>query len=145
LIRQYGNSPCHITGTSKIYNNEHMSISPILDVDFKDLNYKAAKLKQLIRNYYNEESTELAIESLYKKVKKGNKGSVGISCHGQHKKGTEQGFCLQSYVLTNNGPTTSLTIFYRTTELVKKFYADMCFFNHFILPKFKESLELNPL
>lgn len=146
LIQYYADELHPISGTSKVYYNQHFRLSPLDDSLSLDLmGYRDAKIKQLHRNYYNPGSNEKAITDYYKKVSKGNLGSVGVSCHGKEKKGTEQGFCLLGYTLVNKGENTSLSICYRTTELVKKFYADLCFFQSFFIPQFKEALAKSPI
>lgn len=106
-----------------------------------------AKMNQLKRNYYNDESMEKGAKDIRHWVGGRKYGSVGVSMHGKHKgKQTKQGFCIQSLTVSYF-PHTGLEIdvFYRTTEVVKKFLADLIYFRDVVMPTFKDSLRVAPL
>jgi hypothetical protein len=100
------------------------------------------KINQLNHHYRNQESIDRAVEDFTARIDKGTYGSVGVSMHGEQKKGyTKQGFCIQALTLTlvpqaRGVRTTEVDIFYRTTEVVKKFGADLVFLRDEIFPEF---------
>lgn len=107
------------------------------------------KINQLNYHYRNQESIDRAVEDYSDRIDKGTYGSVGVSMHGEQKKGyTKQGFCIQALTLTlvpqaRGIRTTEVDVFYRTTEVVKKFGADLVFLRDEILPEFQ--LDAAPL
>jgi len=110
-----------------------------------DLGYslKGSKMKQLKRDYYNPESVEQAKMAINLRTSNEQEvTSVGISTiYG--KKRNVQGHCIRSIVLNYfgrkvspfNQSKVSIDIFYRTTELLRKFGADLIFLREFLLPE----------
>jgi len=118
---------------------------------FADLGYSGtgkSKVNQLKRNYYNEHSVKEA-----RKVIAGRGSqvvtSVGISTLGQAKKKSSQGFCLRSVAINHFAARVTpekkelltVDIHYRTTEMLRKFGADLIFLHEFLIP---EILKENP-
>ena len=101
------------------------------------------KISQLNHHYRNQKSIDRAVEDFTARIDKRTYGSVGVSMHGEQKKGyTKQGFCIQALTLTlvpqaRGILTTEVDVFYRTTEVVKKFGADLVFLRDEILPEFQ--------
>lgn len=139
------------SGSRKILRGITWSV-PILDnsVDLSHMGYSVEsgmKIAQLKRYYLNQESVDSAIPDYLTRVKKKSYGSVGVTTHGA-KKGhaTQQGQCIQAFTMTNIPKTgTEIDIFYRTTEIMKKFGADLVFFRDEILPQFNECFEYAPI
>lgn len=112
----------------------------------EDFGYTKAKMKHLERLYFHEESVEKAIELWDARRKKGKYGSVGFTCYNHFvkvdpnkisKRASVMGPCLQSVILTHTPKReTRITVFYRTTEIFKKFPADLVFLRDFVLPRF---------
>lgn len=105
------------------------------------------KLNALRRYYWNAESINKAIADYPEWVNKRKYGSVGITTHGQQKGGfTKQGFCIQSIVFSYYPKFgTHVDVYYRTTEVVKKFLADLVFLREMLVPKFEPYFDKAPL
>lgn len=108
-------------------------------LDYHDLNYGPAKAKQLERNYWNEDEAQRVRAIL---DKRGHQAftSVAMSLRGQGKEARSMGWCMLSLVITRiPRQLESVEIQYRSTELVRKFGADLCF-----LPWVFSQLDLRP-
>lgn len=116
----------------------------IPDLNVNMLGYTARKIAMLSDYYYVEESVKVALEQLEERRSKGTYGSVGVTCYGHFakKERTNQGPCMQSIVFTQINPkTTHVDIFWRSTEVFKKFAADLLWLNSIMLPQFNLPLE----
>jgi hypothetical protein len=100
----------------------------------------------LMKNYYHKESIDVAVELWERRKKQRKYGSVGFTCYAHFIKGDPEkkskrasvmGPCIQSVTLTY-GPkhTTTVDVFYRTTEWFKKFPADLVFLRDDLLSEF---------
>lgn len=138
-----------IAGSRKIICNRQWKIGKLDDsLCLKDLGYKneTTKLKQLRFYYWNEESMDRGVSEYRRLVKKGKYGSIGITTHGNYKENfTQQGFCIQSIVFTYLIDRSVIDIFYRTTEIIKKFGADLVYLRRSVLSEFREHFEEAPL
>ena len=108
-------------------------------IDLANLGFSpASKMKQLKRNYFNPEAAEV-----FRKKRQGRRGqsytSLTFYPHGETKVSRSMGFCMNAIVLTEFNHHQSVTVQYRTTELLSKFHADM----HF-LPWVFDQLEIVP-
>lgn len=97
------------------------------------------KTDQLLRNYFNQEAAEAVREKLHERMKSRRAHtSVALSMHGKAKDSRSQGHCIQTMVFTHavrrKEEILEVDIFYRSTEVVKKFLADLNF-----LPKVIEA------
>jgi hypothetical protein len=103
-------------------------------------------MKQLERGYLHRESWEMAQTLWARRVAQGKYGSVGFSCYNhllksdpnkKSKRASVMGPCIQSVVLTlvKKG-VYEVDVFYRTTELLKKFPADLIFLRDVLLKPF---------
>ena len=101
------------------------------DLSFIDKVYpgKEAKKSYLINAYFNQESLDRAKERLKEK----KTTSVNISLINKEKTNTKQDHCMVSMVLFKNNKKYKATIFYRTTELCRKFLFDLKFLREEIL------------
>jgi len=105
-------------------------------VRLKDGGYTTNKMKLLHRQYFHEESRNVALGLWDKRVRMAKYGSVGFTTYAHFIKGSLHeaqrgsvfGPCIQSVVVTlvdkNN---TAVDVFYRSTEFCKKFPADIVF------------------
>lgn len=150
------------SGARKILQNVHFSLKPRDDLTLKDCGFTKSKLRMLERNYLVQESIDAALELWKGRVARGKYGSVGFTTYGHYVKGgghrshyaeihkkrkegddykpsrsSVMGPCIQSLTLTlsNKGEVT-VDAFYRTTELFKKFPADLVFIQDILLPPF---------
>ncbi len=117
-------------------------------IEMADAGYTKSKMTMLTKNYYHEESVAVAIELWNKRLGQRKYGSVSFTCFAHFVKGgsidakrskraSVFGPCIQSVSLTYmNDHTTHVDVFYRTTELFKKFPADLVFFRDVLLSKF---------
>jgi len=100
----------------------------------------------LRKQYFHQESIDIAIMLWNKRLKQGSYGSVGFTTYNHFIKsdpnkksprGSIMGPCIQAVTLTllDNG-NTGVDVFYRTTEIYKKFPADLVFIRDELLPLF---------
>jgi hypothetical protein len=113
-----------------------------------DAGYTKSKMTMLIKNYLHKESRDVAIDLWNKRLGQRKYGSVSFTCFAHFVKGGSVdakrskrasvfGPCIQSVSLTYlNNHTTAVDVFYRTTELFKKFPADLVFFREILLEGF---------
>lgn len=140
--------PAHFySGCRKILRGIAFTIAPSNDLTMADSGFTKSKTSMLIRNYLNEPARQAGLELWKKRLGQGTYGSVGFSTYnhfkkgnvdGSSKRGSVMGPCIQSVVLTlmkNN--RVEIDVFYRTTELFKKFPADLVFLRDVLLPPFK--------
>lgn len=114
-----------------------------------DAGYTGAKLSHLKRLYVHQESIDAALMLWKLRRSKTSYGSVGFTCYNhfvkndavkKSKRASVMGPCLQSVVITQvkggkNGKYF-IDVFYRTTELLKKFPADLVFIRDVLLGDF---------
>lgn len=122
-----------------VYGPLTFTRSALPEVDLEALGYlPRAKTAQLTRNYFNAE----AAEQFRKKVKN-RRGksftSLTYRPHGAQKRGDSMGYCINAIVLTEFNSQQTVTIQYRTTEILQKFHADLTFF-----PWLFEQLDVAP-
>jgi hypothetical protein len=130
----------YANGNRKIYRPASLVFSQLDDsISLETGAYTKAKMSQLVRNYLHQESIEVAQGLWNKRKTQKGYGSVSFTCFNHFVKGgsidaprarmaSVFGPCLQSVVLTKpEKPETHVDVFYRTTELFKKFPADIVF------------------
>lgn len=155
------------SGARKIIRNVHFTIRhPSDDLALADCGFTKSKQTMLVKNYLNEESRNAALKLWRRRVDQGKYGSIGFSTYNHLVKGgghrslfvemhakkkalsegkeykigraSVMGPCIQSVVLTLlNDKRPAVDVFYRTTELFKKFPADLIFIRDVLLPPFK--------
>lgn len=133
------------------------------DLEMADCGFTKSKMTMLVRNYLNEESHQAAIKLWEGRLQRDKYGSVGFSTYnhlikghgsveakktstGKVNRASVMGPCIQSVTLTLlNDRSTAIDIFYRTTELFKKFPADLVFIHDVLLKPFpiKKLREVN--
>lgn len=128
-----------------IYDIKHDKMQNLV---MADCGFTKSKTSMLMRNYYVPESIAAAQDLWKLRLDKEKYGSVGFSCYGHYVKGgsidqkrskraSVMGPCLQSVTLTlTKKGKTSVDVFYRTTELFKKFPADLVFLRDQLLSQF---------
>lgn len=164
-------SEAHLySGCRKILRSQSLTLlgSQVLpDLKMSDAGYTSSKTKSLIRGYINDEARSVAADMWAARVKKGKYGSVGFHCYNHLVKGTSlnaseflkkkaagdavsskrasvMGPCIQATSLTLiDKKTYAVDFFYRTTELFKKFPADMVFVRDVLLEPFDHGLTLD--
>lgn len=137
------------SGARKIIRNRSFTFKRIKDdLRLEDAGYTKSKMTMLKKNYYHEESIEVAKELWTKRCNQRKYGSVSFTCFAHFVKGGSVdakrskrasvfGPCIQSVCLTYmDNHTTQVDVFYRTTELFKKFPADLVFLRDVLLAEF---------
>lgn len=143
--------------TADFYSGARKILSPVTltykgdpflakyNLTIRDSGFTQSKMSMLKKNYYLEESI-IAAKKLWKeRVARDKYGSVGFSCYAHYVKGdvgghtprgSKFGPCIQAVTLTYNKRKTTVDVFYRTTELFKKFPADLVFLRDVLLAEF---------
>lgn len=137
------------SGARKIIRNRSYTFKNIRDdLQLADAGYTKSKMTMLTKNYLHEESRNVALELWDKRLGQRKYGSVSFTCFAHFVKGGSVdakrskrasvfGPCIQSVSLTYlNDHTCAIDVFYRTTELFKKFPADLVFIRDVLLRGF---------
>lgn len=138
------------SGCRKILTGRSFTFKRIRnDLHMEDAGYTKSKMTMLTKNYLHEESKAVAIELWKKRLGQRKYGSVSFTCFAHFVKGgsidakrskraSVFGPCLQSVVITymERTHTAEATVFYRTTELLKKYPADLVFIRDVLLDGF---------
>lgn len=123
---------------------------PQLDdsLTLRDAGYTKSKLTMLTKHYLHEESRDVARQLWDLRKAKGKYGSVGFTCYAHFVKGgtidakrskraSVFGPCIQAVTITLlNKKSYTVDVFYRTTELFKKFPADLILLRDVLLAPF---------
>lgn len=135
------------SGARKIIRARNYSFDNLGDeLKIEDCGFTRSKMTMLHRLYRHEESIEVAKRLWEGRIKRDKYGSVGFTTYNHFvktdegkgsKRASVMGPCIQSVTLTLlNGRTTAVDCFYRTTELFKKFPADLVFLRDDLLAGF---------
>ena len=145
------------SGCRKIIQCVQLDFNDLWDIEdpliLEDAGYTKSKLSHLVRGYLHEESIEKAIMLWNLRRKKTSYGSVGFTTYNhflkndavkKSKRASVMGPCIQAITITqikgNNSKGTGgkyrIDAFYRTTELLKKFPADLVFIRDVLLKDF---------
>lgn len=98
-----------------------------------------SKMNQLKRNYLNVEELELARDSLIDRMSK-SQSCITARFGNQKKDSRSQGFCMQTITLNYmekpepGHPKFVVELYYRSTEVGQKFFADLMFLDEVVLP-----------
>lgn len=128
-------------GARKIVRSLVWSPATYPEVDLQHLGYKKpeTKLKALDRMYFNPVEAERVTALLHKRRDQAF-SAVAMSMRAGAKDSRSMGWCLESIVFSVTDPgDVRATVMYRSTELIKKFAADLAW-----LPRVFERLEVQP-
>lgn len=140
------------SGARKILRARQLDYTSLSDkLRIEDAGYTKSKLTLLRKLYLHEESRNVALDLWDRRLDQGKYGSVGFTTYNhfikndpdkKSKRASVMGPCIQSVTLTllNNGKT-AIDVFYRTTELFKKYPADLVFLRDVLLDGFEFELE----
>jgi hypothetical protein len=147
------------SGCRKILRDIHLSFNLDDSLQLSDAGYTSNKLRMLEKHYLHEESRAIAVKLWEKRCAQEKYGSVGFTTFAHFVKGgsidakrskraSVFGPCIQSITLTwVNYEKVSIDVFYRTSELFKKFPADLVLIRDILLKPFDFShakeIELN--
>ena len=137
---------CFYISGKKISHNITVQVSlkeltqseDIINIDM--LGFSKKKITMLTDYYYNKESVDVALSQLKHRREKGTYGSTGVTGynHFAKKERPQHGPCIQSVIFTHlPRGTINVDIFYRTTEVFKKFAADLIWLKTVLLPPFE--------
>lgn len=106
-----------------------------IKIPFSKMAFKneTSKMAQLSRIYYNEPMILAANQKLRDRAKSPFT-SVGIPMQAGVKDSRSMGHCIQSVVISVHRREIRVHVFYRTTEVVQKFLADLKFLHEKVLP-----------
>lgn len=137
------------SGVRKIVDNTHFEV-PGVDffavpgVTFEDLSFtERGKMGQLMRNYFDPLEWDKAVIKVRERKGKPHT-SVAIRLTAAGKDSRSQGFCMQSLVLSMTKDCNTIDVFYRSTEVIQKFCADLLFFNRVIPERLLLPLGMSP-
>lgn len=141
------------SGCRKIIRNHMVTFDDLWEDEdpliLEDAGYTKSKMSHLVRLYHHEESIEKAVELWKLRRSKTSYGSVGFTCYNhlvkndaekKSKRASVMGPCIQAVTITQvkggkNGQYY-IDAFYRTTEILKKFPADLVFIRDVLLKDF---------
>jgi len=152
--QEYARRPAMFySGNRKILRHQRITFEDQTpDISLRMIGFTKNKMSQLRRNYLHEESRDAAVQLWKGRLEKDKYGSVGFHCFRHYVKGRSlnagelnvapvskrasvMGPCIQAISLTlGNDGKTHVDAFYRTTELFKKFPADLIFFPELLEP-----------
>lgn len=141
------------SGCRKIITNKSLTFHDLWDSEdpllLEDAGYTKAKLAHLVRLYAHEESIDMALKLWKLRRSKTSYGSVSFTCYNhllkndierKSKRASVMGPCIQAVSITQvkGGKKGQYFIdaFYRTTEILKKFPADLVFIRDVLLKDF---------
>lgn len=141
-------------GGRKIIQAQRLNFTSLDDtLQLSHAGYTKHKMSHLRRGYFHEESHSVAMSLWERRLGKRKYGSVGFTTYNHFIKNdpnkksiraSVMGPCIQSVCLTlNPSGSTNVDVFYRTTEIFKKFPADLIFLRDELLQGFRiDSLEM---
>jgi hypothetical protein len=136
------------SGARKILRGRMLSFYKMDNsLQLEDAGYTTNKMRSLERGYLHEESRNVAIDLWERRRSQDKYGSVGFTTYNhfikndpnkKSKRASVQGPCIQSLVFTYlDKKTYAIDCFYRSTEIFKKYPADLVFIRDVLLPGFK--------
>lgn len=135
------------SGARKILRGRRFRLTDLdHDLTLADAGYTKSKLTLLKKLYLHEESRNVALQLWDRRLGQGKYGSVGFTTYNhlikndpnkKSKRASVMGPCIQSVCLTlTDKGQTEIDVFYRTTELFKKFPADLVLLRDVLLNEF---------
>lgn len=133
------------SGCRKILRERRMVFTQLDDsLQLADCGFTSHKMRYLMRAYMHEESLRVAVDLWGRRRIQDKYGSVGVTCYNHFiksektsKRASVMGPCIQSFTVTYlDKRTYAVDVFYRTTELLKKFPADLVFLRDVLLKPF---------
>lgn len=138
ILRALDQPALALQGVRKIIQPFDWQTEELPKITFADLGYGNNKLKQLQRNYWNDEEMERVATVLAKRKGK-SFTSVAVSLRNKAKDSRSMGHCMLSLVVSRSKGFESVEVQYRSTELGLKFCGDLVF-----LPTILDRLGCSP-
>lgn len=133
------------SGCRKILRAHQLVFTSLDDsLQLKDCGFTSNKMRYLERAYMHPESLRVGVDLWSRRRLQDKYGSIGVTCYNHFikaektsKRGSVMGPCIQAFTITYlNKRTYAVDVFYRTTELLKKFPADLVFLRDVLLEPF---------
>lgn len=133
------------SGCRKIIRTRTMRFTQLDDsLQLADCGFTKHKMRYLERAYLHPESKAVALDLWSRRRLQDKYGSIGVTCYNHFiksektsKRGSVMGPCIQSFTITYlDKRRYAVDVFYRTTELLKKFPADLVFLRDVLLAGF---------
>lgn len=129
-----GETDTFVESVRKYYPGLSFELDGLPTFDLADMGYSKMKQRGLERNYFDPASIEVAMKKAHSRKKKAIT-SVAFSFSAEAKRAESQGHCMQTGVFSfGRKHETTLDMFYRSTEVTKKFGADLLFIRDVIVP-----------
>lgn len=126
-------------GARKIVQGVGFQLDAIPPVDLARIGYNPkVKMNALKRMYFNPDEAE-RVKSLLEHRKDQAFSAVAMSMRGGAKDRRSMGWCMESLVIGTTPKRTTAEVMYRSTEVIRKFTADLAY-----LPWVFEQLEVEP-
>lgn len=140
------------SGGKKILRNQQFTFpDPQGPITIEELGFTKTKMSLLIKGYIHEESLSSAVDQWNNRrnYKERSHWSVGFSCYNHILKphsnmdsedsmGSIMGPCLQAVTISHTlAGIAEVDVFYRTTEIFKKFPADLVLIRDHMLSRFE--------
>lgn len=140
--------PGFYSGARKIIRGQSLVFNDFSnDLHIKDCGFTQSKLTALRRLYLHQESVDAAVTQWERCLSRKKYSSASFHCYNHYlksdptkksKRASVMGPCIQAVSLTLlNDKSVAVDAFYRTTELFKKFPADLIFIRDTLLPQFR--------
>lgn len=141
FVKQVACAPGMVTGVRKVAFDQSFELTwkelTSCPIKYEDISYTKMKGRQLERIYWPKEPMEAALEKLRTRLAKPH-SSVAVQLSAGVKDSRSQGFCMQNLVITQTADQMYIDIYYRSTEVVQKFLADLIFFAAKLPPLFPD-------
>lgn len=140
LVDECLRRPVYIyNGARKIVQNVTWNPPSLPTVDLAELGYKPkVKMKALQRMYFNPLEAD-RLRGLLKHRDGQAFSAVAMSMRGGSKDRRSMGWCMESMVIGYTPKDMTVTMMYRSTEVIKKFSADLAY-----IPWVFDQLEIKP-
>jgi hypothetical protein len=116
-------------GDKKYVRNLSVDLPTLPDFDLEAIGYTQAKWASLLKFYTDDAEIERARRILARRDGM-DVTSVAVSMRGQGKGEHSQGWCLESMVIVQKPRETHVTVYWRSSEVVKKLAADFVLLRH---------------
>jgi len=146
-LKMAGTEADFYSGCRKILQRRRLRFKLKDDFAIKDCGFTKTKLTLLRKLYLHDESRDMAVKLWHRRLEQKKYGSVGFTCYNhllkadpskKSKRASVMGPCIQAVTLTlNERGSVNIDAFYRTTELFKKFPADLVFMRDELLEPFE--------
>ncbi len=131
ILRALDRPALALQGVRKIIQPFDWQTKKLPDISFEDLGYGRNKLKQLERNYWNEDELSRVSDVLARRKGK-SFTSVAASLRNKAKDSRSMGHCMLSLVISRSKGFEAVEVQYRSTELGLKFCGDLVFLPHLL-------------